>query len=80
MGFAPRTALLSPRKLETQARPLSFDSGAGVGVLDACLVVQDGVHLTRLQSRVRRDSLSDALRKRWEKLEKDREGICVLNR
>ena len=81
VGFAPRTALLSPKKLETQARPLSFGSGVGVAVQDACLVVQDGVvHLARLESRVGHGSLSDALGQRWEKLEKAREGICVLNR
>ena len=80
VGFAPRSALLSPRKLQTKAMPLSFDSGAGVRVQDPCLVVQDGVHLTRLESRVGRGSLSDALRQRWEELEKAREGICVLNR
>jgi hypothetical protein len=78
VGFAPRTALLSPQKLEAQARPLAF--AAGVGLHDTCLVVQDGVPRKHLEAPVRDGTLSEALRKRWEKLEEAREGICVLNR
>ena len=80
VGFAPHSALLSPRRLETQARPLSFERGVGVDVQDACLVVRDGVPRHRLDSPVGARSLSEALGKRWERLEKAREGICVLSR
>jgi hypothetical protein len=80
VGFAPHSALLSPRRLETQARPLSFERGVGVGVQDTCLVVRDGVPRPRLDSLVGGRALSEALRKRWETLEKAREGICVLSR
>jgi hypothetical protein len=78
IGFAPTESLLSPRRLEAQARPLRFDGTFGVG--DECHVVRSGVPVEHLYVRVADGALADALRKRWERLENRREGICVLNR
>ena len=78
VGFADREALLSPDRLEAQARPLAFEEG--VAVRDPCLVVRAGVPVEHLLVPVADGALADALRRQWARLEKAREGICVLSR